>query len=175
MGSLYRKDLDKYKKYFNNAAKLHGIEIEYRYIIKRNSENQSGENVYSELSQPIKQNVIIEQGIPMVDSLKQLGWFVDSNTDLLLVDFSVNTPNLQEGCRIKIVANEQTEQNKEYSIIKLSNTTLYPTCIKCLCQPILENESIYHKDGNITYGQQDILSDEENNTFISEPSKISFF
>lgn len=115
MGSLYRKDLTKYKKYFNEAAKLLGVDVSYKYLIKRNTEKQSGESIYSEYSQPIIQSVVVEQGLPKVDSLKQLGWFTDTNMEQLLVDFSVSTPNLQEGCRFSFISNENEEQNKEYN------------------------------------------------------------
>lgn len=175
MGSLYRKDLNKYKSYFRESAKLLGIDIEYRYLIKRNTENQSGESIYSEFSKPIIQSVIVEQGNPKIDSLKQLGWFVDTENEQLLVDFAIDTPNLQEGCRIKFISNENEEQNKEYAIIKMSNEVLYPTCIKCLCQPVLENESVYNKDSSISYGQQDILSDTENNTYINSEPEVTIF
>lgn len=174
MGKLYRNDLNKYKKYFDEAAKLLGIDVSYRYIIKRNKENQSLESVYSELSEPIIQSVVIENGNPKVESLKQLGWFVDTEKEQILVDFSINTPNLQEGCRFTISSNENEGQSKEYIIIKLSNEALFPTCIKCLCEPILENESRY-VDGNISYGQQSIYSDEENNTFINSEPKLNYF
>lgn len=174
MGSLYRNDLYKYSHYFAESAKLLGIDVEYRYITKRNTEKQSGESIYSNLSEPIKQSIIVEQGNPKIESLKQLGWLTDDNSEQLLVDFSLETPNLQEGCRFKFVSNENKNQNREYVIIKLSNEILYPTCIKCLCQPIIENETIY-KDGNLEYGQQDIVSDDENYTFISEKANTQFF
>lgn len=175
MGSLYKKDINKYKKYFKESAKLLGIDVKYRYIIKRNTENQSGESVYSKFSQPITQSVIVEQGNPKIDSLKQLGWFVDTETEQLLVDFAVDTPNLQEGCRFKFSSNENEEQNKEYVIIKMSSEILYPTCIKCLCQPILENESNYDRNGNITYGQQAITADDENYSFINSEAEVTIF
>lgn len=70
MGSLYRKDLNKYKNYFKQAATLLGIDVQYQYLIKRNTESQSGESIYSGLSEPITQSVIIEQGNPKIDSLK---------------------------------------------------------------------------------------------------------
>lgn len=175
MGKLYRNDLNKYKKYFDEAARLHGVDVYYRYIIKRNTEEQSGESIYSKHSEPIIQSVIVEEGIPKINSLKQLGWFVDTTDDKqLLVDFSVNTPNLQEGCRFSFVSEQNSEQNKEYAIIKLSNEILYPTCIKCLCQPVLESESTYN-DGTISYGQQPITSDDENFSFISESPETKFF
>lgn len=175
MPKLYRNDLRKYENYFDEASKLLGLDVEYRYIIKRNTENQSGESVYSDLSKPIITSVLIEQGIPLVESLKQLGWFVDTDMEQILVDFSKSTPNLQEGCRFKIISSDNPEQNKEYTIIKLSNEVLYPTCIKCLCQPILENESKYDRHGEISYGQQDITSDDENNYYINEKPEISYF
>ena len=71
--------------------------------------------------------------------------------------------------------NENTEQNKEYVIIKMSSEVLYPTCIKCLCQPILENENNYDKDGNITYGQQSITADDENYSFINSEAEVTIF
>lgn len=176
MGNLYRKDLDRYKIHFNEYARTLGIDVSYRYIIKRNKEKQSLETVYSELSEPIIQSVVIENGIPQVESLKQLGWFVDTEKEQILVDFSTSTPNLQEGCRFTITSNENEDQNKEYIVIKLSSEVLFPTHIKCLCEPILENESTYNKkDGNITYGQQSIYSDEENNTFINSEKELTFF
>lgn len=176
MGKLYRNDINKYKKYFKESAKLLGVDIEYKYIIKRNTEQQSGESIYSKFSKPIIQSVIVEQGNPKVDSLKQLGWFVDtSNDEQILVDFAVDTPNLQEGCRFKFISNENDEQNKEFAIIKLSNELLYPNCIKCLCQPILETESKYDENGNIDYGQQEITSDDENYTFINSKPELTIF
>lgn len=175
MGSLYRNDINKYKKYFAESARLLGVDIEYRYLIKRNTENQSGESIYSKFSQPIKQSVIVEQGNPKVDSLKQLGWFVDADSEQILVDFAVTTPNLQEGCRLKFLSNENEEQNKEYTIVKMSSELLYPTCIKCLCQPVLETESTYNEDGSIHYGQQEITSDSENYSFINDKPEITIF
>ena len=176
MGTLYRKDLDKYKNYFDESAKLLGVSVKYYYIIKRNTENTSGESIYSELSKPINQNVIIESGLPMVNSLKQLGWFVDTEKEELLVDFSYNTPNLQEGCQFSLVSNENKQQNKRYIITKLSNEQLYPTCIKCLCVPVLKNESNVDKyNQNIQYGQQNLLADDENYTFINEEPEITIF
>lgn len=174
MGSLYGKDIKKYKRYFNESAKLLGIDVEYRYIVERNTEKQSGESVYSKLSQPIIQSVIIEQGNPKIDSLKQLGWFTDTEKEQILVDFSVDTPNLQEGCRFTIISNDNEEQRKEYVIKKLSTEAIYTTCIKCLCEPILENESTYNK-GLVTYGQQDILSDDENYSFINAGKEQTIF
>ena len=176
MGSLYKNDINKYKNYFKESAKKLGLDVEYSYIIKRNTENQSGESTYSELSKPIIISVIVEQGNPKIDSLKQLGWFTDTDMNQLLVDFSVDTPNLQEGCRIKIKSNENSEQTREYDVIKLSTEVLYPSCIKCLCQPILENESNYNNvNGDITYGQQDIISDDENYSFINSPAEYTIF
>ena len=35
MGSLYKDDLLKFQKYFNESAELLGITVDYRYIIKR--------------------------------------------------------------------------------------------------------------------------------------------
>ena len=174
MGSLYRKDLHKYKNYFDESAKLLGVDVQYRYIIKRKKETATGESVYSELSEPIKQSVIIEAGLPKVESLKQLGWFVDTKEEQLLVDFSVNTPNLQAGCRFTLESNENEEQIKEYSIIKLSNEELYPTCIKCLCIPVLENESILINN-DIHCGQQEITADDENYTYINEKPRLTMF
>lgn len=174
MGSLYRKDLHKYKNYFDESAKLLGVDVQYRYIIKRKKETATGESVYSELSEPIKQSVIIEAGLPKVESLKQLGWFVDTKEEQLLVDFSVNTPNLQAGCRFTLESNENEEQVKEYSIIKLSNEELYPTCIKCLCIPVLENESTLINN-DIHYGQQEITADDENYTYINEKPRLTMF
>lgn len=175
MGSLYRNDLNKYKKYFKEVAGLLGVSVEYQYIIKRNTEKQSGESIYSELSKPISLDVAVEQGNPKVESLKQLGWFTDeSNLDDLLVDFPFDTPNLQEGCRIKFTVKNNKEQYRTYIVTKLSNELLYPTCIKCLCHPVLDNESTYDK-GEISYGQQDITSDDENYTFINEKAKIKYF
>lgn len=178
MGKLYRNDLEKYKNYFKESAKLLGVDIEYKYIIKKNIENQSGESVYSELSKPITISVVVEEGNPKVDSLKQLGWFVgdEENNEKLLVSFPTDTPNLQEGCRFSFVVEGNKQQNKEYVIEKLSNELLYPTCIKCLCHPILENESKYNNlNGDITYGQQDIQADDENYSYINEKPKISTF
>lgn len=175
MGTLFRNDLNKYKQYFKESAKLLGIDVDYRYILQRNTENQSGESIYSKFSQPITQSVVIEQGIPRIDSLKQLGWFVDTEQENLLVDFPIDTPNLQEGCRFTISSNENFGQNKEYVVIKMSTNVLYTTCIKCLCEPVLENESKYNEDGSIDYGQQEITSDEENYTFINEQPELKFF
>ena len=175
MGTLYSNDLNKYKHWFSESAKLLGIDIEYRYIIKRESETATAESIYSKYSEPIIQSVIVEQGNPMIDSLKQLGWFVDTTEEELLIDFSVDTPNLQEGCRVKFISNEYKNQNKEYSIIRLSNQQLYPSCIKCLCIPVLENESIKLNNNEIQYGQQDITADEENYTYINEKPKITVF
>lgn len=175
MGSLYRNDLNRYKRYFIEVAKLLGIDINYRYIIKRKSEKATGESIYSKLSEPIKVSVVVEQGNPMVDSLKRLGWFVDSETEQLLVDFPVDTPNLQEGCRFSFVSNENNEQQKEYIIKKLSNEALYPTCIKCLCEPVLENESVINSDNEVEYGQRDIVTDTDNYSFINEQPELKFF
>lgn len=175
MGSLYRQDLNRYKQYFKEVAKLLGVDISYRYIIKRKTEKATGESTYSKLSEPIKISVVVEQGNPMVDSLKQLGWFVDTDIEQLLVDFSVDTPNLQEGCRFSFVSNENEEQTKEYVITKLSNEILYPTCIKCLCQPVLETESTINSDNEIEYGQREITSDDENYSFINEKPELKFF
>lgn len=112
----------------------------------------------------------------MIESLKQLGWFLDTSAEQILVDFSVDTPNLQEGCRFILKSNENNQQYREYVIIKLSNNILYPTLIKCICQPIHESESQYNKEDNsITYGQQQITSDDENLSFISEKPRITFF
>lgn len=175
VGSLYRNDLNKFKTWFSQAAKLLGVDISYRYIIERNKENTTGETVYSKYSQPIKQSVIVESGPPKVDTLKQLGWFTDTKEEQLLVSFAVNTPNLQSGCRFKFISNENDEQSKEYEIVKMSNEQTYPSCIKCLCIPILKNESTYVDKNNIHYGQQDIISDEENYSYInSEPKKTVF-
>lgn len=176
MGKLYRNDLQKYKNYFKEAADLLGVEVEYKYIVSRNTENATGESIYSELSKPIKCSVIVEQGLPMIDSLKQLGWFVDTSAEQILVDFSTDTPNLQEGCRIVIRSNENEGQYKEYVVTKLSNNILYPTLIKCLCQPIYESETTHNKyDNSLNYGQQPITSDDENMTFISEKPQLTFF
>lgn len=175
MGSLYRQDLNRYKQYFKEVAKLLGVDINYKYIIKRKTEKATGESTYSKLSEPIKISVVVEQGNPMVDSLKQLGWFVDTDIEQLLVDFSVDTPNLQEGCRFSFVSNENEEQTKEYVITKLSNEILYPTCIKCLCQPVLETESTINSDNEIEYGQREITSDDENYSFINEKPELKFF
>ena len=175
MGCLYRKDLNKYKCYFDEAARLLGVDIQYRYIIKRKAETATGESVYSELSKPIKQSVIVEAGLPKVDTLKQLGWFVDTKEDQLVVDFSINTPNLQEGCRFTFESNENPNQNKEYVVIKMSNEQLYPTCIKCLCIPVLQNDSVNQLDNEIYYGQQSETADTENFTFINETQKTTIF
>lgn len=176
MGKLYTNDLKKYVKYFKESAILHGIDVEYKYIVKRNTEEQSGESVYSLLSKPLTISVIVEQGNPKVDSLKQLGWFNDTEEQQLLVDFATDTPNLQEGCRILFKTNYNEEQNKEYVVKKLSNNVLFPSCIKCLCSPIYENESTYcDVNGNITYGQQNIKSDTENYSYINSEPEISFF
>lgn len=176
MGSLYRNDLNKYKCWFDDASEQLGIDVQYRYIIERQTENTTGESIYSKLSKPIKQAVIIESGLPKVESLKQLGWFVDANDEQILVDFSVNTPNLQEGCRFCLESNENLNQTKWYRVVKLSNEELYPSCIKCLCTPVLETESKYDDiDNSISYGQQDILSDEENYTFINDRPNLTIF
>lgn len=174
MGSLFRNDLNKYKNYFKESAKLLGIDVQYRYIIKRNSEKATGESSYSDYSKPIKQAVVIENGPPMVNTLKQLGWFTDTTDEQLLVDFAVDTPNLQAGCRFTICSNENEEQAKEYEIIRMSNIHLYPSCIVCLCNPILKTESTYIDSDNIQYGQQDIASDDENYSFINEEPEIKF-
>lgn len=174
MGILYNNDLYNYQKWFSESAKLLGITVNYRYIIKRKTESQSGESIYSELSKPINIDVIIESGLPMIDSLKQLNWFVDTNDDSLLVSFPVDTPNLQEGCRFSFISKENKEQQKEYYIEKLTNTQLYPSCIKCLCKPILNTETV-NIDDAIHYGQQDIASDEENYSFINESPKTTIF
>lgn len=176
MGSLYRNDLNKYKKYFKESAKLLGVDVDYKYIIRRQSEEQSGESIYSELSEPIKCSVIIEQGLPEVETLKQLNWFLDDNLEQILVDFPFDTPNLQEGCRFTLKSNNPNQAEVEYVIIKLSNTLLYSTCIVCLCQPILNSETKYNiVDKNLQYPQQSIYSDEENYSFINEESKTTMF
>lgn len=174
MSTLYNNDLYNYQKWFKESAKLLGITINYRYIIKRKTELQSGESIYSELSKPINIDVIIESGLPMIDSLKQLNWFVDTNDDSLLVSFPVDTPNLQEGCRFSFISKENKEQQKEYYIEKLTNMQLYPSCIKCLCKPILDTETV-NINGDIEYRQQEITSDEENYSFINESPKITMF
>lgn len=175
MNKLYTQNLNRYKKYFDNAAKTLGVDVQYRYIIKRKTETATGESVYSNLSEPIIQSVIIESGVPKVESLKQLGWFVGvEDKEQLLVDFSTKTPNLQEGCRFTLQANENSNQVKEYVVIKLSNELLYPTCIKCLCIPILENETTTI-DNKLQYGQQEITSDSENYSFINENKKLTMF
>lgn len=175
MGSLYRNDLNKYKGYFKESAKILGIDVQYRYIIKRNKEIASAESAYSEYSKPITQAVIIEDGPPRVNTLKQLGWFTDTTDEELLVDFAVDTPNLQSGCRFAISSNENDNQTKEYEVVRMSNQHLYPTHITCLCIPVLENESTYIDDNNIHYGQQDIMSDDENYSYInSKPKKTVF-
>lgn len=177
MGSLYRNDLNKFKNWFKESAKLLGVDIEYRYIIKRNSEQATGESVYSKYSQPIKQSVIVEEGVPKIDTLKQLGWFVDTKEEQLLVSFAVDTPNLQSGCRFKFTSNENEEQQKEYEIIKLTNEQLFPSCVKCLCIPVLENSTNYveRNKEDIQYGYQDITSDNENYSFINSKPKKTIF
>lgn len=175
MGKLYKDDLYKYQNYFDEASKVLGIDVQYRYITKRKTEKSSGESVYSELSEPITQSVIVEKGLPLVDSLKQLGWFVNTEEEQILVDFPIDTPNLQEGCRFLFISNVNMNQNKEYVITKLSNTQLYPSCIKCLCMPVLETESTINKQNEIEYGQQEIISDNENYSFINEEPKFTMF
>lgn len=175
MGNLYRQDLNKYSKYFDESARLLGIDVKYQYIIKRNTESQSGESIYSNLSEPITQSVIIEQGNPKVDSLKQLGWFMDDSKEQILVDFSNQTPNLQEGCQFTIVSNRNSEQEKTYKILKLSSEVLFPNHIKCLCEPVMFNETTYIDKNNIQYGQQAITADDENYSFINSDAEISFF
>lgn len=176
MGSLYRRDLNKYKNYFKQAAALLGIDVQYQYLIKRDTESQSGESIYSGLSEPITQSVIIEQGNPKIDSLKQLGWFTDSSADELLVDFPVDTPNLQEGCRFIVSSNENAGQALQYVIMKLSSEVLYTTCIKCLCRPVLQSETTHDLiSGEVSYGQQAVDSDDENYSFINEKQKFTFF
>lgn len=174
MGSLYKSDINKYKNWFKEASKLLGVDVNYRYITKRNTEKATGESVYSKLSEPITQSVIVEAGIPKVESLKQLGWFTGTDSEQILVDFAIDTPNLQEGCRFKFISNENKNENREYTIIKLSNEQLYPSCIKCLCIPILENETKVI-DNTISYGQQNIESDDENYTYINSEPKITVF
>lgn len=177
MGKLYTKSLAQYQNWFDEASQMLGIDVEYRFLLKRNTENATGESVYSELSDPILQSIIVEEGIPKIDSLKQLGWFTDTEDEQLLVDFSIKTPNLQEGCRFKFVNGTNSNQNKEYTIIKLSSEQLYPSCIKCLCIPVINSKySIKNnKTGDILYQEQSIYSDEENNTFINAEPKISMF
>ena len=175
MGKLYNKGINSYKKWFKEAAEVLGVDVKYRYIIKRKAEVASGESIYSNLSEPIIQSVIIEEGLPKVESLKQLGWFVDTNNEQLLVDFPVDTPNLQEGCRFTLESSDNKNQTKEYLVTKLSSTQLYPSCIKCLCIPVLENETNVDDKGNILYGQQEIISDEENYSFINEEPTIKMF
>lgn len=183
MGSLYRDDLKKYSNYFDESACKHGIDVDYKYVIKRNTEEQSGESIYCELSEPIKQCVIIESGLPKVNSLKLLGWFLDEESikNTILVDFSINTPNLQEGCRFIMQSLEDPGKLSEYVVLKISSELLYPTCRKCLCQLVLPNESSYADGkhdvdkGEISYGQRDIESDDENYSFINEKAKLSFF
>lgn len=175
MGNLYRDDLNKYKRYFKESARLLGIDVQYRYIIKRDKEQATGESVYSKYSQPIDLNVIIESGPPMVNTLKQLGWFMDTEDEQLLVDFAIDTPNLQAGCRFTICSNENEGQIKEYEIIKMSNIHLYPSCIVCLCNPVLDSNSVSVDKDTIHYGQQDIMSDDENYSFINEHPEKKFF
>ena len=42
MGKLFKKDLNKYKNYFKEAAYLLGIDIQYRYITERITEKTTG-------------------------------------------------------------------------------------------------------------------------------------
>lgn len=175
MKKLYQNDVNKFKKWFKESAQLLGVDVQYKYVIKRKAEEATGESVYSDLSEPITQSVIIESGVPKVESLKQLGWFVGvEDNEQLLVDFAIDTPNLQEGCRFTFQSNENDNQTKEYVVIKLSNELLYPSCIKCLCIPVIENAT-QNINGDLQYGQQEITSDSENYSFINEKKKLTMF
>lgn len=173
---LYQKDLNKYKQYFKDSAHILGIDIKYQYLMSKCNEVASGEISYSKLSKPIDLSVIIESGTPKVDSLKSLGWFtnIEDTKDNLLVDFPIDTPNLQIGCRFYFQSNENQKQIKIYEIIKLTTEPLYTTCIKALCIPVLENNSTT-LDNKISYGKQNIISDTENYTFINDEADINIF
>ena len=48
---------------------------------------------------------------------------MDDSKEQILVDFSNQTPNLQEGCQFTIVSNRNNEQEKTYKIKEATQTT----------------------------------------------------
>ena len=100
---------------------------------------------------------------------------MDDSKEQILVDFSNQTPNLQEGCQFTIASNRNNEQEKTYKILKLSSEVLFPNHIKCLCEPVMFNETTYIDKNNVQYGQQAVTADDENYSFINSDAEISFF
>lgn len=138
MGLLVGKDSTIFRSYFDEMAKLIGIQVEYQYPIDMNFSLYGDENPLG-FSEPELIDIIFDEN-PSIRTLKRYGWVTEGEErQPHTAQFSYNTKNLAKGCRIKISSNLY-DKGRLFVVTDITTNLEFPESYMCKLAPVFHNK-----------------------------------
>lgn len=143
MGLLVGNDAKLFRSYFDEMAKLIGIQVKYYYVIDENFSIYGDENPLG-FSEPELIDIIFDEN-PNIRTLKRYGWITEGEErQPIMAQFSYNTKNLQKGCRIEIQSNLY-DKGRLFVVTDMTTNLEFPESYMCKLAPVFHNKNTEEK------------------------------
>lgn len=153
MGRLTQPDATMFRHYFQEMARLRGIDVFYQFPINMNLTIHAEERPDA-FSEKIPISIIFEQN-PKVTTLRRYGWTTALNEDKpFICSLAYDVPNLSKGCRITIPSPSPIASENIFVITDIKMNLDFPDCYVCKLAPVYEDRkdiSTDYKDTNTNY------------------------
>lgn len=139
MGLLVGRDSTLFRSYFDEMAKLIGIQVKYFYPIDMSFSTYGDENPLG-FSEPKLIDIIFEEN-PSIRTLKKYGWVTEGEErQPYLGQFSYSTKNLAKGCRIEIPDNLY-DKGRLFVITDITTNLEFPESYMCKLAPVFHTKN----------------------------------
>lgn len=146
---LNAKNIKLHRTYFEQMAKLLGINVEYFAPVNDTVDY----NTYGELFanyEPPKQISCIYDEHPTQKTMKMLGWNAELADASVVIHVPYDLKKLQVGAIFKLPAGLDKANDRIYRVLRISNIAIYPASVACelgpLIQDTLEQQAVEHFD-----------------------------
>ena len=175
MGLLTRDDAMRFRQYFKEMCKLHGISVAYQWITDKKYTIHSEKNF--KYSQPVRMDIILNEN-PSIETLNTYGWLSELEDTLPLIAYiPYDTPNLMVGCRITLATIKGTDRPRIFDITKISSSLEYPENYAVALAPVLDqfpqrNQYTLVNNEKVNQEKSDVTSNEQHSLYTVKTDKI---
>lgn len=136
-GLLLNKNAKLHRSYFNEMAKLLGVQVIYR-APKPSKTYTTYSEIESNYECPEAIYCIFDEH-PNQQTLKKLGWAAELQESSSLISVPYDLKGLQQGALFIVPSALDKAKGRLFRVVKLSTIMIYPSSITCEIVPEYEN------------------------------------
>lgn len=174
MGLLTNNDATVFRGWFEEMARLHGINVGYQYPLGDQKTIHSEPNM--PMSNPISLDIVFNEN-PTLDTLKKHGWVTEIGEQRPVVaQVPYDTPHLQRYARIIIPPIGTIVDARTFEVTAISTILEYPDCWTVRLAPVYKTYKEVHQDlDNANVSMIDVIKNGTQDELQKHPKEYSVY